>query len=102
MVRFGVLSNTFWSIGVDLVAGAVFKGPKTTSNRLTPARMAWKANSSTKIMERMAWKAKSSTKIVECYAWGANSLTKIVVCNRLGREFLDENSVFSLLEGLLG
>ena len=25
MVRFGVLSATFWSIGVDLVAGAVFK-----------------------------------------------------------------------------
>ena len=74
MVRFGVLSSTFWSIGVDLVAGAVFKGPKTTSNRLTPARMAWKANSS----------------------------TKIVVSHSLGHEFLDENSGPQLLEGFLG
>ena len=34
MVRFGVLSATFWSIGVDLVAGAVFEGSKTMPRAL--------------------------------------------------------------------
>ena len=82
MVRFGVLSATFWSIGVDLVAGAVFKevcwvskfavsyglaGEFLDENtgflwlgRRIPRRkywfpMAWKANSSTKIMGAWAW-----------------------------------------------
>ena len=79
MVRFGVLSATFWSIGVDLVAGAVFKGPKTTSNRLTPARMAWKANSSTKIMVSYGLDCKSLRKTMVPYGLSTVFSMKIMV-----------------------
>ena len=36
MVRFGVLSATFWSIGVDLVAGAVFLGCQSNLKSFDP------------------------------------------------------------------
>ena len=119
MVRFGVLSTTFWSIGVDLptwspglflrrFAGLAVSYDMGTISSTNIAQfvekmpgallraLAWKPNSSTKIGIPFAWGTNSSTKIGIPFAWGTNSMTNIAPGATLKTRFRE--GVFEPLE----